>query len=73
VRGVKWVSAVIRINGKRVKTVARSRIAAAVKLAGLPTGRFVLSITARTSSGRSATVTRTYHACIPKPTGRATP
>jgi hypothetical protein len=64
--GITWVSAVIKINGKRVKTVGRSHITALVSLVGLPKGTFVLSITAKASNGQSVTGTRTYHTCVPK-------
>jgi alpha-tubulin suppressor-like RCC1 family protein len=64
--GIKWVSAVIKINGKRVRTVGRAHITALVNLVGLPKGTFVLSITAKASNGRTVTGTRTYHTCVPK-------
>lgn len=64
--GITWTGATIKINGKRVKTVGRSRIKALVNLVGLPRGRFVLSITAVTTSGQAVTGTRTYHTCVPK-------
>jgi len=64
--GITWVSAVIKINGKRIKTVGRSHIRALVNLVGLPKGTFVLSITAKASNGQSVTGTRTYHTCVPK-------
>jgi alpha-tubulin suppressor-like RCC1 family protein len=64
--GITWVSAVIQVNGKRVKSVGRAHITALVNLAGLPKGTFVLAITAKTSDGRSVTGTRTYHTCVPK-------
>jgi hypothetical protein len=60
----------VKLRGKRVKTVKRSRITAPIDLTGLPKGRFVVSITARTSDGRSVTGTRTYHTCVGK---RSTP
>ncbi|HUC87118.1 MAG TPA: hypothetical protein VMR75_02210 [Candidatus Saccharimonadales bacterium] len=63
--GITWVSAVIKINGRRVKTVKRSRISALISLVGLPKGTFVLSITAKASNSRTVTGTRTYHTCIP--------
>ncbi len=64
--GITWVSAVIKINGKRVKSVGRSHITALVNLVGLPKGTFVLSITAKASNGQSVTGTRTYHTCVQK-------
>jgi len=66
--GITWVSAVIKINGKRVKSVGRAHITALVNLVGLPKGTFVLSITAKASNGQSVTGTRTYHTCVPKST-----
>jgi alpha-tubulin suppressor-like RCC1 family protein len=71
--GITWVSAVIKINGKRIKTLGRSHIAALVNLVGLPKGTFVLSITAKASNGESVTGTRTYHTCVPKGKGHYTP
>jgi hypothetical protein len=65
-RGVTFVSAVVKVNGKRVKTVKRARIIAPVNLTGLPKGRFVVSITATTSDQRRVTGTRTYRTCAPK-------
>lgn len=64
--GIKWVSAVVKINGRRIKTVGRSHITAVVNLTGLPRGTFVLSITAKASNGQTVTGTRTYHTCVPK-------
>jgi NHL repeat len=64
--GITWVSAVIKINHKRVKTVGRSHITALVNLVSLPKGTFVLSITAKASNGQSVTGTRTYHTCVQK-------
>jgi hypothetical protein len=64
--GVTFVSAVVKVNGKRVKTVNRARITAPVDLTGLPKGRFVVSITATTSDKRLVTGTRTYRTCAPK-------
>jgi YVTN family beta-propeller protein len=64
--GITWVSAVIKINHKRIKTVGRSHITALVNLTGLPKGTFVLSITAKATNGRTVTETRTYHTCVPK-------
>jgi hypothetical protein len=64
--GITWVSAVIKIDGRRIKTLGRSHITALVNLVGLPKGTFVLSITAKASDGQSVTGTRTYHTCVPK-------
>jgi uncharacterized protein (DUF2147 family) len=67
--GITWVSAVIKINRKRVKTVGRAHIQALINLVGLPKGTFVLSITARASDGQSVSGTRTYHTCVPRGNG----
>ena len=63
------VSAVVRVNGKKVQTVKRSRITAPVKLTGLPKGRFTVKITAKTRSGKTVTGTRRYRTCTPKREG----
>jgi hypothetical protein len=60
------VSAVVKVAGKRVKTIARKRISAPVNLTGLPKGTFRVSIVAKTSDGRTVTGTRTYHTCAPR-------
>jgi hypothetical protein len=60
------VSAVVRVNGKKVKTVKKNRITAPVKLTGLPKGRFTVKITAKTRSGKTVTGTRRYRTCAPK-------
>ncbi|HWI72216.1 MAG TPA: hypothetical protein VNT55_09685, partial [Baekduia sp.] len=64
--GVTFVSAVVKVRGKRVKTIGRSRIAAPVNLTGLPKGTFRVSITAKTADGRTVTGARTYHTCAPR-------
>jgi hypothetical protein len=65
-KGVTWVSAVVKVRGRRVKTVKRSRITAPVNLKGLPRGRFSVAITAKALDGRTATGKRTYHTCVRK-------
>jgi hypothetical protein len=66
--GVTWVSAVVKVRGKRVKTIKRSRITAPVNLRGLPKGRFTVAITAKAADGRIASGKRTYHTCTRKHT-----
>jgi hypothetical protein len=63
---VTWVGATVKVNGKRFKTIKRSQVTRPIKLTGLPTGKFVLAITAKTSDGRSVTAKRTYHTCATK-------
>ena len=60
------VSAVVLVNGRRVKTVKGTRITAPVNLTGLPKGRFTVKITATTADGRKVTGTRRYRTCTPK-------
>lgn len=64
--GVTFVSAVVKVNGKRVKTVSRQRITAPVNLKGLPAGRFKVSITAKAADGRVVTGSRAYRTCAKK-------
>jgi methionine-rich copper-binding protein CopC len=66
VAGITWAGAVIKINHRRVKTIARKRIGAVVNLRSLPKGTFALSITATSTDGRKVTGTRTYHTCAAK-------
>jgi hypothetical protein len=66
---IKWIAATVDINGKPFETIKRSALTRSVTLTGLPSTRFVLSIEAKTSNGRSATATLDYRTCIapPKP------
>jgi pyruvate/2-oxoglutarate dehydrogenase complex dihydrolipoamide acyltransferase (E2) component len=66
VAGITWAGAVIKIDHRRVKTIARKRIGAVVNLRSLPKGTFALSITATSTDGRKVTGTRTYHTCAAK-------
>ena len=63
------MSAVVQVNGKRVKTVKGVRITAPIDLAGLPKGRFTVKITATTADGRTVTGTRKYRTCTVKRKG----
>jgi hypothetical protein len=63
---VKFVSAVVKVNGTRVKTIKRKRITAPVNLIGLPKGRFKVTISARTSTGETIKGARAYHTCAPR-------
>jgi hypothetical protein len=69
---VRWRTVTVSVNGRRVKTIQLSRIPQPVRISGLPAGKLILRITARTSDGRSVTATRTYRACGPKPAHRLT-
>ncbi len=60
---VTWAGATVKINGTHFKTIGAAQLSRPVKLTGLPTGKFVLSVTARATDGRSVTKTQTYHAC----------
>ena len=63
------VSAVVLVNGKRVKVVKGVRITAPIDLAGLPKGRFTVKLTATTADGRTVTGTRKYRTCTVKRKG----
>src|SRR4051794_8132327 len=67
VEHVRWTGAVVKIDGKRFRTVKASQIARPIRLTGLPAGSFVLSIKATAHGGRSVTARRTYTACAPAP------
>lgn len=61
--GVTLVSAVVRVNGKRIAARNRTNLTRAVKLRKLPKGRVKLRIRAVTSDGRAVTGTRSYRNC----------
>jgi hypothetical protein len=66
VSGDRVVSAKVYVNKKRVKVVRGSRLRAAVKLAGLPKGKFTVRIVSRLASGKTSVDERTYRTCTPK-------
>ena len=68
--GITWAGAKVRVRGKLVRTIKRSRVAAPVNLTGLPRGRFTVAITATATDGRAVTGRRSYHTCARK---RASP
>jgi CSLREA domain-containing protein len=61
--GITFVSATVKVNGKRVKVFRGSQLTAPVDLRGLPKGLFTVSITAKTSDGRTVTGKRSFHTC----------
>ena len=63
---VTWAAANVYVNRRHFKTIKRSQFTRPVKLTGLPTGRFVLRITAKATDGRSVTARRTYRTCVTK-------
>lgn len=65
-KGKKPVSAVVKVNGKKVKTLTGKRITAPVDLRGLAKGQFTVSITVKLDSGKSLTGARKYKTCTPK-------
>jgi hypothetical protein len=65
-RGTSITSVVVRVNGKRVKTVRGRRVTARVDLRGLPKGRFAVKITVKLKDGRTLNSTRRYRTCAPK-------
>jgi hypothetical protein len=70
---VTWRSATVKVNGRVVRTLSRTELAAGVTLHHLPSRRFVVSISAKATDGRRVTATRTFSACAPKPVTPAPP
>jgi hypothetical protein len=64
-KGDALASAVVFVNGKRVKAVRGERLTARVDLRGLPKGRYKVRIVARTVLGRTMRGTRRYRTCVP--------
>lgn len=60
------VRATVSVNGKTVRVLRGSRLTAPVSLSGLPKGRYSITITATTKSGRKLTGVRRYRTCTPK-------
>lgn len=67
------VSAAVLVNGKKVRVVRGARLTAPVRLAGLPKGRYSVSVAATTKSGRKLAGKRQYFTCTPKSPRRTTP
>ena len=65
-RGARVLSAVVRVNGKRVATRRGARITAPVNLRGLPKGRFTVRITVKLADGRTVSGERRYRTCTPR-------
>ena len=64
--GDALASAVVRLNGKVIRTRTGDRITAPISLRGLPKGRYTLKITAKTVLGKTISGTRKYRTCVPK-------
>jgi predicted alpha-1,2-mannosidase len=64
--GQRFRSVRISVNGRRVRVLHGARWRAPISLAGLPPGRFRVTVTAVTTSGRRLTVTRHYRTCRPQ-------
>ena len=62
-RGAKLRSAIVKVNGKRVKVRTGSRLTARVVLTGLAKGTAKVSVVARTTKGKVVRETRTYRPC----------
>lgn len=74
--GARWTRATVKVDGKVLKRVTRPAPGRAIRLRKLPPRTFTLTVDARTSDGRTATVRRTYAGCPqgqPKVTIPATP
>ncbi|MBI5103986.1 MAG: hypothetical protein HZB46_03165, partial [Solirubrobacterales bacterium] len=63
-KGDRIRSAVVTVNGKRVRTLRGRRVTARVDLRGLPKGTFRVAITVRTKKGRVLRSARTYRTCV---------
>lgn len=56
-----WRTVRVSVNGRRVA----SSTAPKIRLTALPAKRFKLTVSGRTTDGRTATAKRTYHPCAP--------
>lgn len=60
------VSAIVRVNGRRVKVTRRARRTSQVNLTNLPRGRFTVTIRLRLADGGTVRETRRYRTCAQK-------
>lgn len=67
--GTTIVSAIVTVNGKRVKTLRGKRVTAPVDLRGLPKGTFTVKITVLLSNAKVIRGTRKYRTCAGKKGG----
>jgi len=58
------VSAIVDVNGRRVRVVKGRRLSAPVDLRNLPRGRYAVKIVATTATGRVLQGTRRYRTCV---------
>jgi hypothetical protein len=58
------VSAIVNVNGRRVRVVKGRRLTAPVDLRNLPRGRYAVKIVATTATGRVLQGTRRYRTCV---------
>jgi hypothetical protein len=64
-RGERLVSAVVTVNGRTVAVRRGRRLHSTIDLRGLPLGRIVVRIVARTNRGHRLVSTRAYRTCTP--------
>jgi hypothetical protein len=64
---VRLRSAVVYVNGRRVKTVRGGRVTRAITLTRLPRASFTVKIVGRTTRGRKLAATHSYRNCQPPP------
>jgi hypothetical protein len=62
-RGEVLRRVVVRVNGRRVRTITGRRLRVPVDLRGLPRGRYRVELVARMRSGRLLRDVRSYRTC----------
>jgi len=65
-KGMRFEALAIRVNGKvkvKRKGLKARKVKARINLRGMPKGKVVVKIVARTDTGRKAVRKRTYHTC----------
>lgn len=72
-KNLKYETAIVFVNKKRVRVVKGKRLTAPVDLRGLPKGRFTVQITVITTTGAIITGKRTYRTCTKKQSGGSKP
>jgi hypothetical protein len=66
IRGIDWTGGVVKVNGRRFKSIGRTDATLSLTLAGLPDGQVVVSIAVHAAGGLTVSAGRTYRTCTAK-------
>jgi hypothetical protein len=64
--GIQVSGAEVRVGGRKVRTITRSRFTSPVNLRNLARGRWTLEVRIRLADGRTVKGSRRYRTCVPR-------